>query len=65
MALRIASTRRSRLDTPGTRPSRLWPVPTMAQASRSSRDGSIMMLLRPSRYFAISRKRAASAGGAL
>ena len=42
MALRIASTSRSRLDTPGTWPSRLWPAPTTAQTSRSSRDGSIM-----------------------
>src|SRR5215471_14122758 len=43
MALRIASTRRSRLDTPGTCPSRLWPAPTTAQTSRNSRDGSIMV----------------------
>src|SRR5688572_24447165 len=43
MALRIASTRRSRLDTPGTRPSRLCPAPTIAQASRSAGDGSIIV----------------------
>src|SRR5579862_9801275 len=43
IALCMASTRRSRLDTPGTRPRRLCPAPTMAQMSRSSRDGSIML----------------------
>src|ERR1700692_860524 len=43
MALCMASIRRSRLDTPGTRPRRLCPAPTMAQTSRSSRDGSIML----------------------
>src|SRR3954463_5815743 len=44
IALRIASTRRSRLEVPGTRPSRLLPAPTMAQASRNSRDGSIIKI---------------------
>src|ERR1700752_4137713 len=46
IAFFIASTRRSRLDTPGTRPSRLLPMPAMAHTSRSSGDGSIIGNLR-------------------
>src|SRR6185437_9093293 len=48
MALFMASTKRSRLDTPGTRPSRLLPMPTMAQASRSSCDGPTVGALKVS-----------------